>query len=159
MKIAKVLKGTLAAVILAGSLAIAPAANAGVFISVGIAPPPIPVYEQPLAPGYGYIWTPGYWAWGDGGYYWVDGAWVYPRTRTRCGPPATGGGTPVSIIGIRDIGAARLGTTAASTTASATLARASMEAIGTAAISSTTGHTTALASVTMTMIVLYTTSG
>ncbi|HEY5056529.1 MAG TPA: colicin transporter, partial [Acidobacteriaceae bacterium] len=78
MKIAKVLKGTLAAVILAGSFAIAPAAHAAVFVSVGIAPPPIPVYEQPLAPGYGYIWTPGYWAWGDGGYYWVDGAWVYP---------------------------------------------------------------------------------
>jgi hypothetical protein len=80
MKIAKVLNSTFAAAVIAGamSLGAAPAAQAGVFVSVGIAPPPIPVYDQPLAPGYGYIWTPGYWAWGPDGYYWVDGAWVYP---------------------------------------------------------------------------------
>lgn len=47
-----------------------------VAVSVGIAPPAIPVYEQPLCPGPGYIWTPGYWAWGDFGYYWVPGIWV-----------------------------------------------------------------------------------
>lgn len=51
-------------------------AHAGVFVSVNIAPPPLPVYVQPPIPGPGYIWTPGYWAWGDGGYYWVPGAWV-----------------------------------------------------------------------------------
>ena len=39
-------------------------------------PPPLPVYEQPPPPGDGYIWTPGYWAWGPAGYYWVPGAWV-----------------------------------------------------------------------------------
>ena len=64
---------------IAGALLMAPAAaNAAVFVGVAIAPPVIPVYAQPLAPGYGYIWTPGYWAYGDDGYYWVDGAWVYP---------------------------------------------------------------------------------
>jgi hypothetical protein len=41
-----------------------------------IAPPDLPVYEQPNCPGDGYLWTPGYWAWGDGGYYWVSGDWV-----------------------------------------------------------------------------------
>jgi hypothetical protein len=40
-----------------------------------IAPPDIPAYEQPMCPGDGYIWTPGYWAW-DGDYYWVPGTWV-----------------------------------------------------------------------------------
>jgi hypothetical protein len=40
------------------------------------APPPLPEYDQPPAPGSGYIWTPGYWAWGPSGYYWVPGAWV-----------------------------------------------------------------------------------
>ncbi|HTS37656.1 MAG TPA: YXWGXW repeat-containing protein [Candidatus Solibacter sp.] len=47
-------------------------------ISVSFGPPPIPVYEQPLCPGDGYIWTPGYWAWSDddGDYYWVPGTWV-----------------------------------------------------------------------------------
>lgn len=47
-------------------------------ISVAFGPPALPVYEQPLCPGDGYIWTPGYWAWDDDGddYYWVPGTWV-----------------------------------------------------------------------------------
>src|SRR5450755_2891856 len=47
-------------------------------ISVGFGPPALPVYEQPLCPGDGYIWTPGYWAWSDddGDYYWVPGTWI-----------------------------------------------------------------------------------
>jgi hypothetical protein len=53
---------------------------AGVVISVNIAPPVLPVYEQPACPGDGYIWTPGYWAWGAAGYYWVPGTWVMPPT-------------------------------------------------------------------------------
>jgi len=51
-------------------------ANAGVFISVGFAPPVLPVYVQPACPEPGLMWTPGYWAYGDDGYYWVPGAWV-----------------------------------------------------------------------------------
>jgi hypothetical protein len=39
-------------------------------------PPPLPDYDQPPAPGDGYLWTPGYWGWGQGGYYWVPGGWV-----------------------------------------------------------------------------------
>jgi len=46
-------------------------------ISIGIAPPPIPIYEQPYPPAEGYIWTPGYWAY-DTDYYWVPGIWVPP---------------------------------------------------------------------------------
>jgi hypothetical protein len=55
-------------------------AHAGVFIgiSIGIAPPALPVYVQPPLPAPGYIWTPGYWAYGDAGYYWVPGVWVAP---------------------------------------------------------------------------------
>ena len=42
-------------------------------------PPPLPDYEQPPCPADGYLWTPGYWAWGGGGgYYWVPGTWVQP---------------------------------------------------------------------------------
>jgi hypothetical protein len=52
----------------------------GVVISVGIAPPALPVYVQPPLPAPGYIWTPGYWAYGDAGYYWVPGVWVEPPT-------------------------------------------------------------------------------
>jgi hypothetical protein len=50
---------------------------AQVAITVSFGPPPLPVYEQPLCPAEGYIWTPGYWAWDpDYGYYWVPGTWV-----------------------------------------------------------------------------------
>jgi hypothetical protein len=58
-------------------LALIPASSyAGVFISINIAPPVLPVYEQPPCPEIGYMWTPGYWAYGPDGYYWVPGAWV-----------------------------------------------------------------------------------
>ena len=66
--------------VLAGMLALSGATNAQVAIgiSVGFAPPEIPVYEQPICPAEGYIWTPGYWAWDDddADYYWVPGTWV-----------------------------------------------------------------------------------
>src|ERR1700687_3325303 len=52
-------------------------ASAQVVLSVAIAPPPLVVYAQPICPGEGYIWTPGYWAYNDdGGYFWVPGTWV-----------------------------------------------------------------------------------
>jgi hypothetical protein len=51
---------------------------AGVAVSITIAPPVLPVYTQPPCPVEGYIWTPGYWAWGPDGYYWVPGVWVAP---------------------------------------------------------------------------------
>jgi hypothetical protein len=54
------------------------AAQVAVGITVGFAPPDLPVYEQPICPGEGFIWTPGYWAYDDdiGDYYWVPGTWV-----------------------------------------------------------------------------------
>jgi len=57
-------------------LALPVKSSAAIIFSVTIAPPPLPVYEQPLCPGEGYIWTPGYWAYGDFGYFWVPGTWV-----------------------------------------------------------------------------------
>ena len=63
--------------LLAAAVLVAPlSALAGVFLSVNIAPPPLPVYAQPVIPGPGYMWTPGYWAYGDDGYFWVPGTWV-----------------------------------------------------------------------------------
>jgi hypothetical protein len=52
--------------------------RAVVAASIGIAPPPLPVYDQPLCPGPGYAWTPGHWAYAADGYYWVPGTWVLP---------------------------------------------------------------------------------
>jgi len=51
-------------------------AQIAVGISVRVGPPILPVYAQPVCPAPGYIWTPGYWAYGDEGYYWVPGTWV-----------------------------------------------------------------------------------
>jgi hypothetical protein len=62
---------------LAFLISLVPASSfAGVFLSVTIAPPVLPVYVQPACPGDGYMWTPGYWAYGAAGYYWVPGTWV-----------------------------------------------------------------------------------
>jgi hypothetical protein len=67
------------------SLALATAAiaspmisHADVSLSINVAPPALPVYEQPPMPGDGYMWTPGYWSWNeaDSDYYWVPGTWV-----------------------------------------------------------------------------------
>src|SRR5665213_4011422 len=60
-------------------MCIAPqASKAGIDISINIAPPALPVYTQPPCPRDGYLWTPGYWAWGSEGYFWVPGVWVAP---------------------------------------------------------------------------------
>jgi WXXGXW repeat (2 copies) len=53
-------------------------AQIGISVNITVAPPVLPVYDQPPIPADGYIWVPGYWAWGDDGYYWVPGTWVLP---------------------------------------------------------------------------------
>jgi hypothetical protein len=63
----------------AGSVAALTApAHAQVSISVNVAPPPLPVYEQPPMPADNLIWAPGYWSWSraEADYYWVPGTWV-----------------------------------------------------------------------------------
>jgi len=58
------------------SLPLRSVAQVGIGVVVNIAPPPLPVYDQPPCPGDDYIWTPGYWAWDGSEYYWVPGTWV-----------------------------------------------------------------------------------
>ena len=53
-------------------------AHVSVGVSVRIGPPALPVYEQPICPGPGFLWVPGYWAYGPDGYFWVPGTWVEP---------------------------------------------------------------------------------
>jgi hypothetical protein len=59
-------------------LTVAKASFGQLGIAITIGPPALPVYEQPLCPAEGYIWTPGYWAYDydEGDYYWVPGTWV-----------------------------------------------------------------------------------
>ena len=64
-------------VLAAVAMAPTPSSAAQLSVSIRIGPPPLPVYDQPLCPGPGYIWTPGYWAYDPvDGYYWVPGTWV-----------------------------------------------------------------------------------
>jgi WXXGXW repeat (2 copies) len=65
----------------------------GVAITIG--PPALPVYEQPICPGDGYLWTPGYWAYDYdiSDYYWVPGTWVLaPEVGFLWTPPYWGWG-------------------------------------------------------------------
>ncbi len=70
-------------------------------ISVSFGPPALPVYEQPICPGDGYIWTPGYWAWDndDSDYYWVPGTWVLaPEVGYLWTPPYWGWANGVFVF-------------------------------------------------------------
>jgi len=78
-------------------------------VSITIAPPELPVYTQPMVPADGYLWTPGYWGYGDEGYFWVPGTWVQaPEAGLLWTPGYWGWGVRRSV------------STAASTTGSAT---------------------------------------
>ncbi len=62
-------------------LAVTPSAlhaQIGIGISIRVAPPSLPVYTQPPCPTPGFLWTPGYWAYGSVGYFWTPGLWVAP---------------------------------------------------------------------------------
>jgi hypothetical protein len=71
-----------AAALIAAPMLLVPAAQAqiavGVSLHINVAPPVLPVYEQPPLPAPGYMWTPGYWSYSDAGYFWVPGVWVQP---------------------------------------------------------------------------------
>jgi hypothetical protein len=69
----------LRSLVLAAFLALPVVSFAQVGVSINVAPPVMPVYEQPACPVEGYMWTPGYWAY-DADYYWVPGVWVEPPT-------------------------------------------------------------------------------
>jgi hypothetical protein len=55
-----------------------PVVSTAQIISITIAPPELPIYVQPAIPAPGYMWSPGYWAYGPEGYFWVPGTWVLP---------------------------------------------------------------------------------
>src|SRR5271155_508882 len=56
-------------------LAIPATAHAQFSASISVAPPELVVYSQPICPQEGYLWTPGYWAYGNEGYAWNGGYW------------------------------------------------------------------------------------
>ena len=74
------IRNLLAAIFIIVPMLTLPVAQAqiGVGVSIRIAPPALPVYEQPPLPAPGFLWTPGYWSYGEAGYFWVPGVWVHP---------------------------------------------------------------------------------
>ncbi len=70
-------------------------------VAITFGPPALPVYVQPVCPGEGYIWTPGYWSWDDDAedYYWVPGTWVLaPEVGFLWTPPWWGWGGEAFIF-------------------------------------------------------------
>lgn len=55
-------------------------AQAGVHVGIyaNVAPPPLRAEPVP-PPRRGYVWVPGYWAWGHSRYNWQRGHWVRER--------------------------------------------------------------------------------
>jgi hypothetical protein len=77
MIFSKLFRNTVVAAALVTASAVS---HAQLAINIRIGPPVLPVYAQPICPGEGYIWTPGYWAYGPEGYYWIPGTWVLAPT-------------------------------------------------------------------------------
>ena len=123
MNVHRFLRSAFFAVVLLGLAGIS-FAQFEVSISIGVAPPPLPVYDQPPLPEAGYVWTPGYWSWGDDGYYWVPGTWVQPPEAGLLWTPGYWGWNDEirPMIGMTGIGLTTSDTTAASTTVMAILA-------------------------------------
>lgn len=68
-------KLTLASILVAGSVACLPLAQARVDVEVVIAPP-APIVEAVPAPRVGYAWAPGYWHWNGHRHVWHSGYWM-----------------------------------------------------------------------------------
>lgn len=75
MRIVSIMRSLLFALVL---VLVSTPSFAQISIFVRFGPPALPVYEQPLCPGEGYVWTPGFWAYDPNfdDYYWVPGTWV-----------------------------------------------------------------------------------
>ena len=125
----------------AGAVAVGPVASfAQIGVAVSIAPPVLPVYEQPPIPAPGYIWTPGYWAYGPYGYYWVPGTWVQPPGVGLLWTPGYWGWGGSGVPGAPVIGGRKSDFTAASTMVTAMAAMVIRAGIGTTVHYITTGQ-------------------
>ena len=92
MRFAFVIRSIMFALLL---MAVSGAMYAQVRIAIAVGPPVLPVYEQPICPGDGYIWTPGYWGYDYDAtdYYWVPGTWIMaPEVGFLWTPPYWGWG-------------------------------------------------------------------
>jgi len=63
-----------------GFAALTMAACGPTYVGMGVGPPPPrPVVAyRPAAPGYGYVWTDGYWDLRGDRWHWMEGRWAKP---------------------------------------------------------------------------------
>ena len=68
---------------LAGVLALSACAHGHFYAGVSVAPPPPPAAYGPIgvAPGPGWVWTDGFYAWGGSRWVWRPGRWARPPHR------------------------------------------------------------------------------
>ncbi len=78
MKKIKIILAITAGIFISTSMTTSAQVSVGISVTAGIAPPPLVVYSQPPCPDDGFLWVPGYWAYGGDGYFWVPGVWVRP---------------------------------------------------------------------------------
>ncbi len=78
MKRIKIILAITAGIFILTSTTTSAQVSVGISVTAGIAPPPLVVYSQPPCPDDGFLWVPGYWAYGSDGYFWVPGVWVRP---------------------------------------------------------------------------------
>ena len=95
MRFGLVVRSVLVALLLIGVLSVSGATFAQVRVAIAVGPPVLPVYEQPICPGDGYLWTPGYWDYDydASDYFWVPGTWILaPEVGFLWTPPWWGWG-------------------------------------------------------------------
>ena len=87
-------------------LAMSASAFAQIGISISVAPPELLTYEQPVCPGDGYLWTPGYWAYADAdtGYYWVPGHGSWLPNQVFSGRLGIGAGAATAMPSMKATG-------------------------------------------------------
>jgi len=79
-------------------------AQVGVGVAITVAPPALPVYEQPPCPTEGFLWTPGYWATAPEATSGFRARGLRLRIRVCCGRRATGGSREAPTVGMEAIG-------------------------------------------------------
>jgi hypothetical protein len=92
MRFAFVVRSVMFALLL---MALSGTMYAQVRVAIAVGPPVLPVYAQPICPGDGYLWTPGYWGYDydASDYYWVPGTWIVaPEVGFLWTPPYWGWG-------------------------------------------------------------------
>ena len=103
-------------VALSGALGLSACDHTHFFANVNFGPPPPPVFGPVgLAPGAGWVWTDGYYAWGGNAWVWRPGRWARPLIQDMFGESPLTSVTATATVSIKDVGCAADATAVLST--------------------------------------------